>query len=297
MLLTSVNDKVQIVTTTTANVDVHASYMDYDPAVSPATDRVVGGRANTKISTATTTDVVASPGSGDLRKVKLLNISNVHASTANTITIQHTDGTNSVVIDQFPLAAGERAAWREGVPMRVIDANGLEKTNPIGVGQYTVARLATTVASSSTTAAKVTGLDLACGPGTWVFEYFLRLQSATVTVSPKLSVNHSGTVTTFLATYQAPTTDVTGSAFAWDQDVTVPTVMSAMAQRAKSATAALVHSTTTNAVDTINVDILMQISGLLVCTVGGNMELYHASETATSTSVMADSVLRLTKMG
>jgi hypothetical protein len=167
MKLTSTSDKVQVVTTTAANTDVYATWGDYDPAVSPATDRVTFGRLISKISSATTTDVVPVPGSGDTRKVHIINVSNVHASTSQTVTIQITDGTNTAVIDSFPLAAGERATWREGVPLRIIDANGLEKTTPIAVGQYTVSRLGATVSNSTTTAAKVTGLDLACGPGTW----------------------------------------------------------------------------------------------------------------------------------
>jgi hypothetical protein len=298
LILASTSDKVQVVTAQAVNVDVHASWMDYDSSVSPATDRVTPGRKNSKISTATTTDVVTSPGSATIvRNVKTITIANIHASSSVGVTLQHTDGTNVILIENVTLLAGERMSWREGVGMRVIDASGLEKVNPMAQGQYTVARLAATVTNSTTTAAKVTGLDLVCGPGTWIFEYFLRAQSATVTVSPRLSVNHSGTVTTFLATLTALTTDVTGTGFAWDQDVVIPTVMSGMAQRAKSAGALMGHTVTTNAVDTINSDILIQISGLLVCTVGGNMELWHASETATATSIMLDSSLRLTKMG
>lgn len=298
MKLTSTTDKVQVVTTTTANVDVYATWGDYDSSVSPATDRILFGRLISKISTIATTDVVASPStSTKTRKVHILNIANVHASTSQTVTVQITDGTNTAIIDSFPLAAGERWSWREGVGARIIDANGLEKTNPVAVGQYTVARLATTVTNSTTTAAKVTGLDLACGPGTWIFEYFLRMQSATVTVSPKLSVNHSGTVTSFMATLSVLNSTTTDSAGTWDQDAVALQVMTGMAQRAKSAAATMVHSVPVNSIDVVNSDILVVIQGLLVCTVGGNMELYHASETATATSVMADSVLRLTKMG
>jgi hypothetical protein len=293
MKLTSTSDKVQVVTTTAANTDVYATWGDYDPAVSPATDRVTFGRLISKISSATTTDVVPVPGSGDTRKVHIINVSNVHASTSQTVTIQITDGANTAVIDSFPLAAGERATWREGVPLRIIDANGLEKTTPIAVGQYTVSRLGATVSNSTTTAAKVTGLDLACGPGTWVFEYFLRFQSATGTVGPKLSVNHSGTVTTFLQTLTVPTTAATDSSGVFDQVATAPVVLGAMALRAKDATASMIG---TAGVDTTAADILIQISGLAIVTVGGNMELYHASETATSTSIMLDSALRLTKM-
>jgi hypothetical protein len=293
MKLTSTSDKVQVVTTTAANTDVYATWGDYDPAVSPATDRVTFGRLISKISSATTTDVVPVPGSGDTRKVHIINVSNVHASTSQTVTIQITDGANTAVIDSFPLAAGERATWREGVPLRIIDANGLEKTTPIAVGQYTVSRLGATVSNSTTTAAKVTGLDLACGPGTWIFEYFLRFQSATGTVGPKLSVNHSGTVTTFLQTLTVPTTGTLDSTGVFDQVLTAPSVLAVMALRAKDATATMIG---TAGVDTTAADILIQISGLAVVTVGGNMELYHASETATSTSIMLDSVLRLTKM-
>lgn len=294
MLLASITDKVQVVTTTAANVDVYAEWYDYDAAISPATDRVTGGRLLSKISSAITTDVVPVPGSGDIRRIKMLNISNIHATTANTVTVQITDGTNTVVIDTIPLAAGERISFRENVPARVIDANGLEKTNPIGIGQYTVARLGATVSNSTVTAAKVTGLDLACGPGTWIFEYFLRFQSATATVGPKLSVNHSGTVTSFMATETFLTTGTTDSTGVMDQDVTAAaTVVAGMAQRAKGNAATMIAVA---GVDTINSDVLIQISGLLVCTVGGNMELYHASETATATSIMLDSVLRLTKM-
>lgn len=294
MLLTSTSDKVQIVTTSTANIDVHAAFFDYDPAISPATDRVAGGRLNTKITTATTTDVVASPGSGDIRRVETLNISNVHASTSNTITIQHTDGTNTVVLDSFPLAAGERVAWRQGVAMRIIDANGLEKVTPVSVGQYTVQRLAATVSNATTTAAKVTGLDLACGPGTWVFEYFLRFQSGTAGTGFKLGCNHSGTTTIFDYTVSFPQTNAVDASGVADQDITAaPAALATLAARAKTTTAPLIL---TAGVDTINSDILVTIAGLVVCTVGGNMELYHASETAVSTSIMLESVLRLTKM-
>ena len=293
MKLTSTSDKVQVVTTTAANIDVYATWGDYDPAVSPSTDRVTFGRLISKISSATTTDVVPVPGSGDTRKVHIVNVSNVHASTANTITIQITDGTNTAIIDSFPLAAGERATWREGVPLRIIDANGLEKTVPVAVGQYTVTRLGATVSNSTTTAAKVTGLDLACGPGTWVFEYFLRAQSATGTVGFKLGSQHSGTTTTFDYIVQFLTTGTLDSTGVHDQDVTAPSIMAGMGARTGTTTAPLIS---TAGVDTTASDVLLLITGLTVVTVGGNMELYHASETATSTSIMLDSVLRLTKM-
>jgi hypothetical protein len=288
LLLTSTSDKVQVITSSTAGIDVHASFVDL------ASGTVTTGRLNTKITTATTTDVVASPAASTTRNVKALHIANIHASTSNDVTIQHTDGTNVVQLEKVTLLAGERISYREGVGMRIIDSSGMEKSPPAIAGQYTTQRLGADVSNATTTAAKVTGLDLVCGPGTWVFEYFLRLRStATATTGWKLSVNHSGTVTIFLATQSFPQTNTVDSAGTGDQDITAaPTVMATMAQRAKSTAATMIA---TGGVDTTSADILVQITGLTVVTVGGNMELYHASETAANTSVMADSLLRLTK--
>jgi hypothetical protein len=44
------------------------------------------------------------------------------------------------------------------------------------------------------------------------------------------------------------------------------------------------------------VDMLMMITGHAVVTVSGNLELYHASEAATTTTVKAQSAVRLTKV-
>lgn len=296
MKLTSTSDKVQVVSTSTANTDVYATWGDYDPAVSPATDRVTFGRLISKITTATTTDVVPVPGSGDVRKVHILNIANVHASTSQTVTVQITDGTNTAVIDSFPLAAGERWSWREGVGARIIDANGLEKTSPIAVGQYTVQKLASDLANSTTTAAKVTGLDLACGPGTWIFEYWLYYTTVITTTGIKFGVNHTGTVAPFLYNLRVVTANITGADALADQDVLLTTggLISAWAARAKSTSAPMI----TAGVDTNAGDMLAIVEGLAVVTVGGNMELYSASEVGTSsTSVKAGSALRLTKVG
>lgn len=285
--LTSTSDKIQVITGSSGTVDVHASWSDIAAGV------VTVGRTNTKITTATTTDVVASPAASTSRNVRTLIVSNNHASTANLVTLQHTDGTNVIPIESVNLQAGERMSYAEGHGLRVIDVNGVEKNNiAIAAGQYEIMRLSATVSNSTTTAAKITGLDAPTGAGTWVFEYFLRFQSATGTVGFKLGCNHTGTVTTFDYTITFPTGTTTDSTGVADQVVTAPGVPGVLADRAKSTTAPGIM---TAGVDTTASDILVQITGLAVVTVSGNLELYHASETATSTSIMLDSVLRLTK--
>lgn len=290
LLLTSTSDKIQIVTTTTANIDVHASFVDLAAGV------VTAGRLNSKISTATTTDVVASPAASTTRNVKTLQIANVHASASNVVTIQHTDGTNVVQLESVTLLAGERISYREGVGMRVIDAAGAEKVNPVTIaGQLSVFRLGADVTNATTTAAKITGLDSAVGVGTWVFEYFLLYTSSVVTTGIKFGVNHTGTVTSFVYDGYGTTADITTNTALMDQDVLLTTgaTMSAWAARAKTTTAPMI----TSGVDTITSDMLLMISGLAVVTVTGNLELYHASETANTTTMKAGSALRLTKVG
>lgn len=287
LLLTSTSDKIRLTTSGTADIDVHTSYLDYD-----GTD-VTTGRDNTKITSATTTDIVAAPASATTRNVKTIHIANVHASTANTVTLIHTDGTDAIALESVSLAAGERLGYVEGVGLRVYDANGIEKAPPLAVGSYIVTRLASTVTIASTTAAKVTGLDTAVSAaGTYVFEYFLRFQSATGTVGWKLSSSFSGTASVYDYTLMFPTGTTTDSTGVADQVVTAPGVMATQAGRAEDTTGAMIM---TAGVDTTAADILVQLTGLMVCSTTGNIELYHGSETATNTSIMVDSLLRVTR--
>lgn len=288
LLLPTTSHKLQLVTASTANIDVYACWMDNAAGV------ITGSSLNSKISTITTTDIVGAPGASVLRNVKTLHAQNVHASAANTVIVQVTDGTNVVNIESFSLAAGERMAYVEGVGFRYFDASGLEKINPTVVaGQLTTTRLGADVSNATVTAAKITGLDTVVGVGTWIFEYFLIFQSSLATTGPKLSVNHTGTVGSFLTLAQFLTSLTTDSLGAIDQDALVPQVMGGMAKRVKDATATMIM---TGGVDTISVDTLIQISGLAVVTASGNMELWHASETANSTTIKANSSLRLTKV-
>jgi hypothetical protein len=101
LLLTSTSDKIQVVTGSSGTVEVHASWVDN------ASGTITPDRANTSISSATTTDVVDSPGASTQRNVKLLAVRNDHASTSNTVEIRHTDGTTPVTLWSGTLLAGE----------------------------------------------------------------------------------------------------------------------------------------------------------------------------------------------
>lgn len=128
LLLTSTSDKIQIVTDATADVEVHASYVDY------ASGTITPARTNTaSITTATTTDVVASPASSTQRNVKHLSVRNNHGSTAVNVTAQHTDGTNTETLIKVNLAAGELLAFGSDGIWRHYDTNGGAYENPLPI--------------------------------------------------------------------------------------------------------------------------------------------------------------------
>lgn len=106
LLLTTASDKIQVVTAQAVTVDVHASAIDKDSA-----GVITEYRLNTKITTATTTDVVASPAGTNKRNVKTLSIRNVHATLAVTVTVRHTDGTTIVELMQRVLYSGDVLAY------------------------------------------------------------------------------------------------------------------------------------------------------------------------------------------
>lgn len=109
LILASTSDKVQVITgAALAATQVHASWVDN------AAGTITPGRTNSSISTAATTDVVASPAASTYRNVRLLTVRNSNAS-AQTITIQHTDGTTVIPLWFGVLAQNE---------MVVIDENG-----------------------------------------------------------------------------------------------------------------------------------------------------------------------------
>jgi hypothetical protein len=119
LLLTSTSDKVQVVSTAAVATHVQSSYMDY------ATTGVTPGRLNTIISTATTTDIVGTPAASTQRNVKHISIR--ASGGAQTVTVQHTDGTTVVTLVQVSLNTGEALVWTDGMGWQVNDVNGAFK--------------------------------------------------------------------------------------------------------------------------------------------------------------------------
>lgn len=128
--LASTSDAIRVVTGSAAQIEVHASFVDWNgTTVSP-------GRQNTPaITTATTTTVVSSPGASVIRNVKHLNITNDSASASCVVTVEHTDGTTIVELMSFTLLPGENMIFGEEGRWAHRDRNGAEYP-PAGLGAF-----------------------------------------------------------------------------------------------------------------------------------------------------------------
>lgn len=147
-------------------------------------------------------------------------------------------------------------------------------------------------ANSTTTAAKIGGLDLTVGVGTWFFQYIIRYQAGATTTGVKFSVNHTGTLTAFVANMRYASTGGAAATAAATQAGNTATgnIHESFSARAKSTAAGMGP---TVSVDSANSDMLVIVEGLMIVTVSGTIELYHASEVAAATTVMAGSSLIL----
>jgi hypothetical protein len=272
----STTDKLQLTTTTTANVDVVVSYVDRDQATGDLAD----GRQLTTISSATNTDICAAPSSGDTRKVKLITVRNRHASNPNVVTIRYDANGSFFQIHSENLAAGDELTFIEGVGFSTNRATTAVSTP----ASLLVASVASQVDNATTTLAKITAIDVALGTGTYHYKYYVRHQAAALTTGIRLSVNYTGSTTSHVWQWGFVDTAATAATAVPDQDVVTATgsVMSWFASRASSTTS----RGTSLSVDTTSADCLAIVEGLIVTSGAGDLQLWHASEVAFTSSIM-----------
>lgn len=198
LLLASTSDLLRVFTTAAIATDVHASWVDLSGTT------VTPGRTNTAISTATTTTVVASPGSSTYRTVKTLLIRNRGAS-AQGVTVTHTDGTTSVELIKTTLAAEECLHYHEAAGFWVTDSLGRAR-NAESQGSMSVATDADSIvvlASDQTnnngtanTIADVTGLSFSVTEAhLYWFVFHIVYTAAATTTGSRWSISGPGSPT------------------------------------------------------------------------------------------------------
>jgi len=132
IILKATTESLQIITTTTADIDFSVSYVDITTtSMSPSTNEG-------KVTTATTTAIVVAPASSTQRQVKLVTISNRHASAANTIVVQKL--ISSTAYNMTPTAtllAGETMQYMDGSGWMYYSATGALKGSQTAAGSTT----------------------------------------------------------------------------------------------------------------------------------------------------------------
>lgn len=108
--LVNTTDKLQLITSTAAALDVVASWTDYS-----GTSTFSPGRSLSAISSATTTDVVAAPASSTTRNIKTVTIRNKDASLSSVVTAQYNANGTLYEIDKRTLNPGDQLQYLEGV--------------------------------------------------------------------------------------------------------------------------------------------------------------------------------------
>lgn len=215
LLLASTADLLRVVTSAAVTIDVHASWVDLNGTT------ITPGRTNTAISTAATTTVVGSPAASTYRTVKSLTVRNRHATTAQDVTLVHTDGSTAVELIKVTLAAGECLHYHEAAGFWISDAFGRTKTNisnngsGAAVNETNLVVLASDVVNNNATAntmADVTGLSFSVTAGeTYCFEFLIPYTAAATTTGSRWSINGpaSPTLLNYTSQYTLTATSMT----------------------------------------------------------------------------------------
>lgn len=143
LILATTTDKLQLIASAIGSLDVHVSFASR----TESTGAVTNANTNTVITTAATIDILASPGAGVVRNGKFVSVRNKSATVANTITLQHTNGTTVVEIVKATLLVGEEMVVTDAGAIFFFDSSGavksalvtpLTRTILSGSGTYTV---------------------------------------------------------------------------------------------------------------------------------------------------------------
>lgn len=119
--LTSITDIVRVITGAAADIEVYAAWVDN------ASGTITPGRTITPtIVTATTTTIVAAPGALTQRNVKLINITNNHATVSCFVDVEVFDGMNAAELRGVTLLPGENLTMLDSGEWKHRDAQGAE---------------------------------------------------------------------------------------------------------------------------------------------------------------------------
>lgn len=122
IVLSATNHTVELQTSSTADVDVQASFSDVTATT------LADGSQTTTIAAIATTQVVAAPAGSTQRRLQSLTVTNRHATTTNFVrVIKDVGGTDFYLTGQEPLLPNDRLEYTPLMGFRVFDAAGNER--------------------------------------------------------------------------------------------------------------------------------------------------------------------------
>jgi len=193
MRLIGANRSLRLVSSSAANLDVLSLFATLAGGNTTQADNPL------KISSATTTTIVAAPGSGEERTVYSVAIRNRHASLSCTVTVELFDGTNSYHLATATLAPGEHLAYDGLSTWRYLNAQGQLKisqsqgSSAAALNTVNLVVLAADVANANAVAntiQDVTGLSFPVIAGqTFQFEFFIDYTAAATTTGSRWCIN------------------------------------------------------------------------------------------------------------
>lgn len=235
--------------------------------------------------------------------VRSIHVVNTDTSNSNTfqLFVGGTAAANAIT-PVFTLLPGGMAVYEDGLGWQFFDNTGrLMHSEALSTaftgGTLTTVNLASNAtANSTTTGVEITGLNTTLTAGTYIFEYFILYESAATTTGVSFGVNYTGTETVLVGWMEYPGTGTTASTGAASMVASGATgqVHESFGFRAASTTAPNMGATVS--VDAANSVMMCYLNGILIAADGGDLELWHASEVAASSTVRAGTTLRLYKV-
>lgn len=269
MIILESTDKVQLVTSAAATVDVVASHVT---TTGVAGSNVTPGMTPTAITTATTTDVVAAPSASNYKNVKTMTIRNKHATTSTDVTVVLNRSGTQYELAKFTLDPGEVLEWDENLGFYLIENVALLET--------TLRKTSDQVFATAATFADITDLTVPMLSGRkYAFEAFIFHQTNATTTGAQFGVNIGAAPTLLIVGGSAQiTASVTAAAFGASAAVTARDT-------------AVVAETTGPGAN----NFLANIAGLIIPSADGTFAMRATSEVtvANGLTVKAGSFLRV----
>lgn len=274
ILLASTSDLLRVTTSAAVATDVHASWIDFDASTQTP------GRTNTAITTATTTNIVASPAAATERTVKTVTIRNKHASTSQDVTVIHTDGTTAVEQIKVTLLAGDALHYDEHNGWTVRDNFGRIKRREDSLIQAASPDFSTVILTSNVTnnnasantIADVTGLSFAVTAGnTYWFRAFIQYTAAATGTGSRWSINGPASPTALIYKSEYALTTTTRTINEGLADYDLPAASNATSAATTSNIAWVEGFITPSASGTVIVRFASEVSGSAIVAKAGSI--------------------------